>query len=427
MQRLVAFKHFFMKNLFFIISILSSVSSFGQLPPEFPKEIINKVFCYEVRTCGILYGGKVDCSYMNIFKAKIYISEDEGIYVEYNYGEKWGKNNEGTTHKISKFPVFTKKVTDITDKYDDVIGKRTSHEYKVYNDEKSNHFIHSITFDKIEGRDYFGRENWFDLTIKINVPNHEKGIIFINPKQVNEAICNQIKSKAEIAKEEAEKKRIEQERMKLENQKKELDKISVQKINDLLSKNSLEDAAKEFGKLNFVNPEIKGALQQKLNDRFGGEVVQLNLYNIEDYIKTNKLKINTINPENYSINFDKNGNPSNNSFPIWIDVPKKEFGSFSVYLNSQAEFKIILKDSILVSSTYSTSNEKALFIDKNENFYFKTKTGLPVATISNDPSIDKKLVRINKVYKREKYANGILIDSQEFKTEKTVGIMKKDQ
>ena len=81
----------------------------------------------------------------------------------------------------------------------------------------------------------------------------------------------------------------------------------------------------------------------------------------------------------------------------------------------------------MVSTTFSTSNTKPLFIDKNENFYYKTKTGLPVATISNDPSIDKKTVRINKVYKREKYANGILIDSQEFRTEKTVGIMKKDQ
>ena len=70
---------------------------------------------------------------------------------------------------------------------------------------------------------------------------------------------------------------------------------------------------------------------------------------------------------------------------------------------------------------------KYLFIDKNENFYFKSKTGLPVAKISINPAIDKKLVRINKVYKREKYANGILIDTQEFKTEKTVGILKKDQ
>ena len=89
--------------------------------------------------------------------------------------------------------------------------------------------------------------------------------------------------------------------------------------------------------------------------------------------------------------------------------------------------KVELKDSILISTKYNSSNTKPLFIDKNENFYFKTKTGLPAANISIYPSIDKKIVRINKVYKREKYANGILIDTQEFRTEKTVGIQKKDQ
>jgi hypothetical protein len=228
-------------------------------------------------------------------------------------------------------------------------------------------------------------------------------------------------------KEEAEKKRLEEERIKLENQKKDADKTTLLKINDLISKNSLEDAAKEYSKLNFVNSEMKGILQQKLEDKFGQELDELNTYNVDDYIKANKSKLNSINPGNYKIYFDKNGISSNVSFPSWSNVPKKVIASFTVKLKSETEISIVLKDSILVSSTYSTSNTKPLFIDKNENFYFKTKTGLPVATISNDPSIDKKLIRINKVYKREKYANGILIDSQEFKTEKTVGIMKKDQ
>ena len=203
------------------------------------------------------------------------------------------------------------------------------------------------------------------------------------------------------------------------------DESTLQKINDFISINSLEDAAKEYDKLNFANSEIKGILQQK----FGNEVVQLNLYKVDVYLITNKLKINTINPGKYSLSFDKNGNSSNLNFPSleWTDVPIKEIGSFSVSLNSKTEINIVLKDSILISTSYSSSNTKPLFIDKNENFYFKTKTGLPVATISNEPSIDKKSVRINKVYKREKYANGILIDTQEFRTEKTVGIQKKDQ
>jgi hypothetical protein len=222
-------------------------------------------------------------------------------------------------------------------------------------------------------------------------------------------------------------KKEEENRIKLENQKKDADKTTLLKINDLISKNSLEDAAKEYSKLNFINSEMKGILQQKLEDKFGQELDQLNTYNVDDYIKANKSKLNSINPGNYKINFDKNGISSNVSFPSWSNVPKKVIASFTVKLKSETEISIVLKDSILVSSTFSTSNSKPLFIDKNENFYFKSKTGLPVAKISINPAIDKKLVRINKVYKREKYANGILIDTQEFKTEKTVGILKKDQ
>lgn len=144
--------------------------------------------------------------------------------------------------------------------------------------------------------------------------------------------------------------------------------------------------------------------------------------------------LESLKPGVYIVNFSQFGQPTNQDlnldsvgkyFGKFDPLIEKSFGKLSVYLKSKAIFKIEDKDSILVSITYSTSNEKPLYIDKNEKFYFKTKTGLPVATISNNPAVDKKLVRINKVYKREKYANGILIDSQEFKTEKTVGIMKK--
>jgi len=224
-----------------------------------------------------------------------------------------------------------------------------------------------------------------------------------------------------------ERRKIEEERLKIENQKKDADKVTIENINQFLNKNALEDLVNEYGKLNFENSAIKSSIQNKLEEKYGNEIIILNFYNVEDYLKSNKTRIKSLNPGKYSISFDKLGNPSNINFPNWPNVPNKEFGSFSVKLNSQTEIEVLVKDSILVSSTYSTSNEKPLYIDKNEKFYFKTKTGLPVTTTSYNQAVDKKLVRINKVYKREKYANGILIDSQEFKTEKTVGILKKDQ
>jgi hypothetical protein len=399
-----------MKNLFFIITLLSSVYSFGQFPPEFPKQLINKVFCGTASTS--TPSGSIHGKHFLDFPYRLTIYEDS-LFAEYNPKEKWKEDKWGKTQTITEL-VEWKREPDYNS-YNELRG------YTIYYKVPYSEAKHSIKEISIWAPINKPEDN--QIRIEVYNSTYDDAPLYAYER----LICQTLKSKSELIKEEAEKKRLEDERIKLENQKKEADKATLQKINDFLSKNALEDAVKEFGKLNFENSEIKGVLQKKLDDKFGQEEVELNPNNVEDYIKSNTWKINNINPGNYSINFDKSGWPSNMNFPSWSMIPKKEFGSFTVYLKSLTEINIIVKDSILVSSTYRTSNTKPLFIDKNENFYFKTKTGLPVATISNDPSIDKKLVKINKVYKREKYANGILINSQEFKTEKTVGIMKKDQ
>lgn len=222
------------------------------------------------------------------------------------------------------------------------------------------------------------------------------------------------------------KKKEEEDRIKLENQNKDADKTTLIKINDLISKNSLEDAAKEYDKLNFEYDDIRSSIQKKLNDKYENEVVELNFYKVEDYIKSNKDKINSIYPGNYSVKFDSQGKPYNADFPKWPNKQFKEFGSFTVKMNSKADIKIVIKDSILVSTVYNKSNTKPLFVDKNENFYFKSKNGLPAAQFVINPAIDKNSVIILKYYKREKYANGILLGTEGFYFEKTVEINKKD-
>jgi hypothetical protein len=389
-----------MKNLFFIVSLLSSVYSFGQLPPEIPKKLINKVFCGTASTSGKFMGS----TFFLDFPYRLTISQDS-IFAEYNPKEKWKENEWGKTQTITKLVEWKREPA--YDSYDELYG-HTIH-YKIpYSGQK--HSIKEITI-------WVPADKTQDNQISVKVYNNTYDDATL-PAYENR-ICENLKSKEEIKKE-------EEERIKLQNLKKDADKLTIQKINDLVSKDALEDATKEYSKLNFENSEMKALLQQKLEVKFGEEVIQLNPNNVEDYIKANKSKLNSINPGNYKINFDKNGWSSNGSFPYLSNIPEKIIGKFRILSNSQAEIQIVKKDSILVSSTFSTSNTKPLFIDKNENFYFKTKTGLPTATISNNPEIDKKLVRINKTYKREKYANGILIDTQEYKTEKTVGIMKKD-
>jgi hypothetical protein len=410
-----------MKKLFFLISLFISIYSFGQFPPEFPSNLKNKVFCGKISVYGQKYmSSDIDFGTNTNFDYKIYISESEGIYVEYNPGQKFGRDKMGTTEKLKNLTLWKKEPYVSKDKYGDITGESTFYYYKLYPDTKKDHYIKEIVLtiykDGFKFVDGGIAKGYSCLNVTINVPYHQDATIRVSSDEIE---CERLKTKAEIEKQ-------EQDRIKLESQKKDADKTTLLKINDLISKNSLEDAAKEYSKLNFVNSEMKGILQQKLEVKFGEEVIQLNPNNVEDYIKANKSKLNSINPGNYKINFDKNGWSSNGSFPYLSNIPEKIIGKFRILSNSQAEIQIVKKDSILVSSTFSTSNTKPLFIDKNENFYFKTKTGLPTATISNNPEIDKKLVRINKTYKREKYANGILIDSQEFKTEKTVGIMKKD-
>lgn len=400
-----------MKNLFFIFTFLSSINSFGQLPVEFPVKWRNKVICGTANTTGKMNGGST--AFLD-FPFKLTISDD-GIFAEYNLGEKFGRNEWGETQTINKFDEVSRK--PLYDSYNTIYGHEIK--YKVPNAYKNSFgewtASHSITAITLET--YVDKTESI-LSIELLCERYKATKIYSNV--LSYQICKSILSKEE-------RRKIEEERLKIENQKKDADKVTIENINQFLNKNALEDLVNEYGKLNFENSAIKSLIQNRLEEKYGNEIITLNFYNVEDYVKSNKNRLKSLNPGKYSISFDKLGNPSNINFPNWPNVPTKEFSSFSVKLNSQTEIEVLVKDSILVSSTYSTSNEKPLYIDKNEKFYFKTKTGLPVATISNNPAVDKKLVRINKVYKREKYANGILIDSQEFKTEKTVGIIKKDQ
>ncbi len=237
-------------------------------------------------------------------------------------------------------------------------------------------------------------------------------------------------------KEEAEKKRLEQERIILENQKKDSDKVTISKINALLDKKVFIEAANEFSKLNYENPELKKQIQKILDKEYANEIVDLSNSEISDYInfqmRVNKANFLAIEYGKYEIKFDSFGNSSNENFPpLWVafspvQIPIKNVGPFSVNLSSRGKINIELKDSILVSTVYNKSNTKPLFVDKNENFYFKSKNGLPVAQFLINPAIDKNSVVILKQYKREKYANEILIGTEGFYFEKTVEIKKKD-
>ena len=395
-----------MKKIYFIISLLSSVYSFGQLPVDFPDKWRNKVICGEAETktkSGSMYG----TSFLN-FPFRLTVSDD-GISAEYNLREKFGEDEWGRTQTVSEF------IEQSREPVYDTYGVLYAHViyYKVPNvgrnsmgEVSSKHSIFQISLQK-----YLDQSMPSILTVKLFSGAYESTSISSNNVKFN--ICETLLSK--------------EERIKIVNQKKEADNITLDKINELLASNVIENAANEYSKLNFHNSETKALIQQKLNEKYTSEILNLDSTAIKKYISANKKKLISINPGKYKLSFDKTGNSSIKEFPNYSDVPKKLFGTFEVLLKSQAEIILELKDSILVSSIYSSSWTKPLYKDKNDNFYYKTKTGLPIATIYDNSLIDKTYVKVSKNYYRYKYANGILIDSQEFQTNKMVKILKKDQ
>ena len=200
-----------------------------------------------------------------------------------------------------------------------------------------------------------------------------------------------------------------------------------EKINLLLEKNLLEEAANEYKLLNWEEAELKNLIQKKLDEKFGSDTIILYSNILEEYIIQNKDKLTSLTKGNSTLNFDKEGNPSNSFFPILHWVPKKSFASFDVYLNTKAQLKIETNDSILVSIEYSSNVTKPIYIDSDENFYFKSKKGLPLATTLYDSGLPDKIVYIEKTYKSEKLINGILIYSNDYSTINKKEILKSDK
>ena len=200
-----------------------------------------------------------------------------------------------------------------------------------------------------------------------------------------------------------------------------------EKINLLLEKNLLEEAANEYKLLNWEEAELKNLIQKKLDEKFGSDTIILYSNILEEYIIQNKDKLTSLTKGNSTLNFDKEGNPSNSFFPILRWVPKKSIASFDVYLNTKAQLKIETNDSILVSIKYSSNVTKPIYIDSDENFYFKSKKGITLATILYYSGLSDKIVYIDKTYKSEKLINGILIYSNDYRTINKKEILKSDK
>lgn len=157
-------------------SILLNIS-FAQktiFPENFPKELIGKKICGKASTKGQMMGGQT--AFLD-FKYELFINQNDGIYLTYNPGEKFGDDRTGSTPKLQKFSFWKKE--EKLDKYGDL--SFTQYHYKVYSDPTSKHNItkFSVETNHTTNKTY--------ISITFSVPSYEDATIATN--FLNAASC----------------------------------------------------------------------------------------------------------------------------------------------------------------------------------------------------------------------------------------------
>lgn len=233
------------RSFFLLYILLFSQSLFSQIqfPDVFPKELINKVICGHEEVYGIdNFSRKKDFTKSNDFGYKITISETEGIFVEYNPGEKWNdQTRNGTTQKITKFDLWKKENKVSKDKYGDITDEFTLYHYKVYYDSKNlleGHCILEMDIEKHKTISFLG--------LKILVPSYDDALISVRLEggNITSNVCGVLKSLKDI---ELEKQALE----KLKTAKLYEDKNRTALIDKYISEQKMELAKIEFDQLNF--------------------------------------------------------------------------------------------------------------------------------------------------------------------------------
>lgn len=389
-------------------------------PKEFPVNYIGKKLCGTVSTSGKMMNGYTAFLEMPI---ELVVSADEGVYARYNPGEKFNRDEWGSTARIMNFELL--KIVEDRNQFGKITGKTYHYVCPKY-DVNSNYNIKS--FFIFEWYDDSNVIKGSKINLEVYVKSYNSVTIStINPKI---SICEILKTQLEIQKE-------KEELLKIENQKKGQDKFTTVKIDSLLTLNSIENAALSYDQLNFPNLDLKNKIQSLLETKHKNDTILLDEKTVLNYInyqiKTKNTHLLKLSKGDYEINFNAMGRATNAVVPNIgivesnVTIPSIKVGSFIIKQNSKALLKITQQDSILISSNYSSGCTKTIYVDKNENFYLKTKTGLPTAYFSYNYKLDESLVRIYKEFKQEKYINGVVAESKNYNTENFNKILKKEK
>jgi hypothetical protein len=227
-------------------------------PKEFPSNLKNKVICGTASTDGKMFDGSL--AFLK-FPYKLTISDD-GIFAEYNLGEKFGRDEWGQTQTIKVLTEWKRVPT--YDQYDELRGYVIHYKISDANLNNSGEFRkHSITALSIETR-LDGSGNI--LIIDFRASAYKDASIASNYVQKYFSICGTVLSK--------------EERLKQELQKKEIDKVTLLKINECLTKNNINEAFQMYQKLINKDEELLKEINQKIS---------YNEYKVKEFLSEKKI------------------------------------------------------------------------------------------------------------------------------------------
>jgi hypothetical protein len=425
----------FLTCLFFFSLIDAQV----QFPTYFPKQLINKVICGHEEVNGIdFWTGKTNYGASTDFDYKIYISEKEGIYVKYNPGEKFHRDQSGTTEKITKFPVWEKLNKSTTDQYGDIIRSWTEYKFKVYPDffDGTQHHITSLTLKLYNNGDY-------ELGIEISVRDHESGFVYAQP---NSNFCETLKSQKELEQEKKEELAFQQklaaEQKILAEKAAIVEKSKYLEIDKLMSQGKIEDANAMLKTLS--QPEFYPN-KSKLEQSFA----PIQLKNIEAILVRNNIDSAIIlynsMPESVAekttaekkIQYELNTYYKTNGIPItqaaWDDIWDKGRSKLEKLPNGEYKLEVLSTGEVRINGLYSGFSiiwglPKEKRHKLNQRFKY-VEIQQSTLTIKKDERIDSQIFYANctkQIAKNNTTNEYRLIKGDKHETNETIVAYKQD-
>lgn len=246
-------------------------------------------------------------------------------------------------------------------------------------------------------------------------------------KEEEEERLNQEKRKEEerleaLRKIEAEKARIELE---------EKTKVAQSKIEGLISEHKYE-LASQFYSTNYGTYDLNNyydAILNGLTKTFENDTIDLSKEIVNDFITNNKNNLIALNSGDYEFLFNTEGAFSlgNKRYSISKNIPVKIVGRyFKVPLPSKMKISITEIKDLTTKIEYNSSSKKPIFNRNDNQFFYKTKSSLPLCQFEMDPSLPKNVIRSKRFLETIKKANGIVLFEEKKTTSNDYIINKKE-